>query len=328
MSSIPKQSKNTMTSAFPVQEVEFEFPWGKLAGKWWGSKHIRPIVALHGWQDNAGSFDTLIPLLPPELSYLALDLPGHGRSSHIPDAMTYSIMDYMFVLNDLQERFQWPKISLMAHSMGSIFSFLFTAIFPNKVDMIIGLDTLKPHIRPAKTNLQLTQYKGERILLADKRNREVDSEPPSYTDDELVDRIVDGSMQSIYPDKAKYLIERGVKKSRKFPDKRYFSRDSRVKYMMDISVDQNTCLEMVKQIRIPYLFVKATDKFFSEHPKHINEAIALFKQNNSKFKMINVPGTHHMHLNTPELIANEITAFLRRHRLNNNEATTFTKSKL
>lgn len=312
----------------PVEEVEFTFPWGKVAGKWWGSQQIRPIVVLHGWQDNAGSFDTLIPLLPSNLSYLALDLPGHGLSSHIPNAMNYNVMDYMFVLNDLKEKFGWPKISLLAHSMGSISSFIFTALNPDKVDMVIALDTIKPQIRPARMIVKLLQYKAEHALLADKRNREANSEPPSYTYDELVERVIDGSMQSVARDKAKYMIERGVKESQTFPGKYYFSRDSRVKYMFDFHVDQSTCLEMVKQIRVPYLFVKASDKNFSENPKHIKEAISVFQQTNPHFKMVNVPGTHHVHLNSPELIAGEISAFLQRYRSSSDQNASIVKSKL
>lgn len=52
--------------------------------KWWGSKDKQPIIAIHGWQDNAGTFDPLVELLPTNLSILCIDLPGHGRSSHIP----------------------------------------------------------------------------------------------------------------------------------------------------------------------------------------------------------------------------------------------------
>ena len=44
---------------------------------------------MHGWQDNAGSFDRLIPLLPRNHAYLAIDLPGHGLSSRIPNGMQY-----------------------------------------------------------------------------------------------------------------------------------------------------------------------------------------------------------------------------------------------
>lgn len=316
-----------MSGPLPVEEFEYTFPWGKLAGKWWGSKDIRPIVLLHGWQDNAGSFDTLVPLLPTNFSYLAIDLPGHGRTAHIPDAMNYNILDYIFVLNDLKEAFQWPKISLMAHSMGSIASFIFTAMFPDKVDMVIALDTIKIQVMPSRMIVKLLQYRGERTLLADQRNRDPNSEKPVYDRDELIERVIEGSMQSIDRDKTKYMIERGVKESEKYPGKYYFTRDSRVKYMFAVHLDQSTCLEMVKQIRIPYLFVKANDKTFSENPKHIRETIAAFKQINPHFKMFNVPGTHHVHLNSPELIANEISAFLQQYR-SSDGSEAMTKSKL
>lgn len=316
-----------MSDPLAVEEVEFTFPWGLLAGKWWGSQDIRPIILLHGWQDNAGSFDTLIPLLPSHLSYLALDLPGHGRSAHIPDAMNYNVLDYMFVLNDLKEQFQWPKISLIAHSMGSIASFLFTAIFPDKVDMVIALDTLKPQVLPGKMIVKLLQYRGERTLLADKRNRVSDPQKPLYEYDELIDRVVDGSLQSVDRNKAKYMIERGVKESNNVPGKYYFSRDSRVKYMFAVHIDQSTCLEMLKQIRIPYLFIKANDKNFSENPKHIKEAVTVFQRVNPNFRIFSVTGTHHVHLNSPELIAPEISAFLQRHR-SSDERTSIINSKL
>lgn len=55
-----------------------------ILAKWWGPRDKQPIIAIHGWQDNAGTFDPLIELLPKELSILCIDLPGHGRSSHIP----------------------------------------------------------------------------------------------------------------------------------------------------------------------------------------------------------------------------------------------------
>ncbi|MEQ9365344.1 MAG: hypothetical protein RIF32_13950, partial [Leptospirales bacterium] len=35
-----------------------------------------PVLALHGWLDNAASFRRLIPLLPADRRIVALDLPG------------------------------------------------------------------------------------------------------------------------------------------------------------------------------------------------------------------------------------------------------------
>jgi pimeloyl-ACP methyl ester carboxylesterase len=57
--------------------VKINLPYGEwISGKWWGDLSINPILCLHGWLDNAGTFDRLIPLLPREFSYLAIDFPG------------------------------------------------------------------------------------------------------------------------------------------------------------------------------------------------------------------------------------------------------------
>lgn len=61
------------------KEVKIRVPWGGyIAGKWYGPDNVQPILMIHAWQDNAGSFDPLLPLLPSNFSYLAIDLPGHG----------------------------------------------------------------------------------------------------------------------------------------------------------------------------------------------------------------------------------------------------------
>lgn len=67
-----------------VKEVQIPTDWGHIAGKLWGSGQQRPILALHGWQDNAATWDTLIPLLPKDISILSIDFPGHGLSSWYP----------------------------------------------------------------------------------------------------------------------------------------------------------------------------------------------------------------------------------------------------
>lgn len=81
-------------------------------GKWWGPRELQPIVALHGRQDNAGSFDTLIPLLPKDVSVLCLDMPGHGLSSHYAKSQFYYVYwDGVIFLRRIVKHFKWNKVS-------------------------------------------------------------------------------------------------------------------------------------------------------------------------------------------------------------------------
>ncbi|GLV33094.1 uncharacterized protein CBL_10441 [Carabus blaptoides fortunei] len=70
-----------------IKEVKIPVPWGHIAVKTWGNERDPIILVVHGWVDNAGSFDTLIPLLPTSYYYYCMDLPGHGRSSHLESSL-------------------------------------------------------------------------------------------------------------------------------------------------------------------------------------------------------------------------------------------------
>lgn len=47
-----------------ASEFRLTVPWGEMRGQAWGPSHGRPVLCLHGWADNSGTFNTLIPLLP------------------------------------------------------------------------------------------------------------------------------------------------------------------------------------------------------------------------------------------------------------------------
>ncbi len=60
------------------------------AGIEWGEPDGYPILALHGWLDNALSFSVLAPFLS-EYRLIALDLSGQGLSDHRSLDATYHI---------------------------------------------------------------------------------------------------------------------------------------------------------------------------------------------------------------------------------------------
>ncbi|KAB5523487.1 hypothetical protein PHYPO_G00153120 [Pangasianodon hypophthalmus] len=90
----------TATMKHTVTEFRMPVPWGEMRGRAWGPDHGRPVLCLHGWSDNCGSFNTLIPLLPADWRCVAVDLPGHGFSSHRPAGIFYTFPAYITDITD------------------------------------------------------------------------------------------------------------------------------------------------------------------------------------------------------------------------------------
>ena len=60
------------------KEISFQAPWGVITAKAWGPEDGKPFLGLHGWLDNANTFDKIAPLLPENIRLVAMDFPGHG----------------------------------------------------------------------------------------------------------------------------------------------------------------------------------------------------------------------------------------------------------
>lgn len=61
----------------PVEEVRLSLPHIELAAHLFGPEDGLPVIALHGWLDNANSFARLAPKLQG-MRIVALDMAGTG----------------------------------------------------------------------------------------------------------------------------------------------------------------------------------------------------------------------------------------------------------
>lgn len=149
-----------------IDELEFEVPYGKLAAKTWHEEidGCKRILALHGWMDNSGSFDTLIPKLKHDdgLYIVALDLPGHGKSSQLPPGSSYSDLTILMEVrrflvqldwiqsNESHKTFNKKKFSIVGHSLGAGVGLYYASLYPDEVDEVILLDFMKSRTMPSE----------------------------------------------------------------------------------------------------------------------------------------------------------------------------------
>lgn len=115
------------------------FSYFDVPGKWWEPKEEDgnqlpaqpPVLCLHGWLDNLGSFDLMLPLMmTPSSRYFCLDFPGHGHTTYCPDWWYDSHMEGILAVRRVVNHFGWDKFSILGHSLGGIVGFLYAAYFP------------------------------------------------------------------------------------------------------------------------------------------------------------------------------------------------------
>jgi len=115
----------------------------RLRGLAWGDPSLPPVLALHGWLDNAASFAALAAMLT-DFHFVAPDLAGHGRSDWRSRDAGYQIWDDLEELLEIARQNGWERFSVMGHSRGAMVAALLAGTFPDRVQSLVLLDSLLP----------------------------------------------------------------------------------------------------------------------------------------------------------------------------------------
>lgn len=102
------------------------------------------LLALHGWLDNAASFALLAPRLADRYRVIALDLPGHGQSDHLPDGTHYHFVDYVRTVLAALDALGLARVDLLGHSLGAGVAALVAAAAPQRIDRLFLIEGLGP----------------------------------------------------------------------------------------------------------------------------------------------------------------------------------------
>ncbi|XP_076584030.1 serine hydrolase-like protein [Chaetodon auriga] len=294
------------TTTQAVSELSVPVAWGEVKGKVWGPDGGHPVLCLHGWADNCGTFNTLIPLLPKECRYVALDMAGHGLSSHRPPGVFYSFVAYVADILRVVDGLHWTKFSIIGHSMGGNIAAMFSALYPEKVDVIILLDTFGFMPTDLKEIPKVMRQGMSAMLEYEKKTEE---KKRVYTYEKAVERL-SAANPTLSEKSVHILLERGlVQVEGGF----VFSRDLRLNFKNIVRITLEQSLEMQSRIQAPVLVVLADNGFGATAQDANQQKIAsALRQgcHDRKHTMVTVPGDHHVHLNNPEAVAPPVSDFL------------------
>ncbi|HKT27829.1 alpha/beta fold hydrolase [Dyella sp.] len=115
-----------------------------LTALMWGDQAAPPLLALHGWLDNAGSYSFLASKLAERFRVIALELPGHGHSSHLPAGISYHYVDYVSAVLSAADALGLERYSLLGHSLGAGIASLAAAATPQRIDSLFLIEGLGP----------------------------------------------------------------------------------------------------------------------------------------------------------------------------------------
>jgi pimeloyl-ACP methyl ester carboxylesterase len=126
------------------RERRIALPHLTLSAQVWGDDALPPLLALHGWLDNAGSHALLAPLLATRFQVIALDLPGHGHAGHMAPGSHHHYVDYVRTVLAAADALALDRYSLLGHSLGAGIASLVAAATPSRIERLWLIEGLGP----------------------------------------------------------------------------------------------------------------------------------------------------------------------------------------
>ncbi|OEF87633.1 alpha/beta fold hydrolase [Vibrio splendidus] len=246
------------------------------------------VVFIHGWLDNSSSFNQVmqqVAKFAPNAHLVAIDLFGHGFSSH-KSGSYYPFHDYIDDLHQLVTKLSPNRLVLVGHSLGALIASCYSAAFPEKVSGLIQIEGHGPLSEaPHETVSRLRDGVLSRL-----RQRRKPSRPLASLEDAIKLRA---HANQINAELIAPIVERGIVE---FENSWQWRCDPNLKCDSLYRMSQAHAEAIMAAIECPQLIVLGNDGF--RHLQHNR-----YKSAHSPLNIETVPGGHHCHLESPELVS-------------------------
>jgi pimeloyl-ACP methyl ester carboxylesterase len=278
-----------------MRDFALDIPLGPIHGLRTGIPGAPRVLALHGWLDNAASFVPLAPLLTG-IELVAPDLPGHGRSVHLPRGTDYSFAGALHHVLDIADALGWERFALLGHSMGAGIASLVAAGCPQRIERMVAIEALGALPEAADATVgRLRDAVAATRALPGKRLRVFPG----------LDPAIRARMQAnaLSEPVARLLVERGTVP---VEGGHAWSSDPRLTLPTMVRMTDAQVDALVRGIECPTRVIYASPpQPYLPEPERSRRARLL-----PRGDLVVVPGGHHLHMEDPAAVAAAIGGFL------------------
>src|SRR5579875_181690 len=267
-----------------MRELRLKTARGELAALQWGEPDAPPLLALHGWLDNAASFGAIAPRLAACRRVIAPDLPGHGHSAHLPaGAIRYHVVD------------QVDHVLDAADALGAGIASLIAAALPARVGKLALIEGLGPLADDGSQTL--SRWRDAHA------QREVPRRGPrlfASIDDAVAARLAAGGLDAT---QARPIVARNLRET---ADGFGWRSDPRLRLPTPLRIDEMQLRRLLAGIESPTLLLLAEPET-PYLPRAMMDARAASVRD---IRVERMPGIHHLHVQHPREVAERLLGFL------------------
>jgi pimeloyl-ACP methyl ester carboxylesterase len=272
-----------------VRELKIAIPGLELAGLSWGEPDAQPLLMVHGWLDNAASFALLAPHLADRFHVIALDLPGHGHSGHLPESTIYQHVDYVRALLAAADALALPRFHLLGHSLGAGVATLAAIAAPERMRGLALIEGLGPLGDDGSRTLDRFR---EAMAIKATGNRPLRVFPSIEAAAEA--RAMASGLD---PALGRHIVERGLQPS---GDGYSWRSDPRLSRPTAVRLAETQVMALLLGLASPTSLLLARP-----HPPYLEpESLQVRIDCVDEIRVTHMDGGHHLHMEHPAAVAN------------------------